>query len=283
MPDLAPKQSNWEDDDDENGFPAPLVTNNTDGTKTVISYRINPETGKKVKVTQKIKTTVVTEHVNPAVATRKRWSKFGFEKDSAPGPNFKTTSVGENMGLKFVIGWKESEDKKAAEEEKKNTPKVHSITCRKCGGDHFTRSCPYSDRLNVPDVASETSNSTTPRTATPEPTASKHAVYVPPHLKNRANRGEGERMSSFRDRDDSATLRVSNINEYATDEDLGRLFERYGRIQRLNLVKERETGRPMGYAFISYYKVEDAERARQRLNGHGFENLILRVEFSKKT
>ncbi|KAJ8099498.1 eukaryotic translation initiation factor 3 subunit G-domain-containing protein [Lipomyces tetrasporus] len=293
MPDLASKPSttNWADDDDDSGFPAPLVTSNPDGTKTVISYRVNPDTGKKVKVTQKIKTTVVKERVNPSVAERKRWAKFGLERGSRPGPDVKTTSVGENTPLKLIVGWKESKEEKV-EISKAEAAKVKAITCRTCGGEHFTSRCPYKDRLPTADVAAD-SNASTPRTATPEPSAAAapttgpaKSAYVPPHLRRTGasgGRGEGEKMTSYRDRDDSATLRVSNIGEDVTEDDLGRLFERFGRIQRLYLAKDRETNRSKGYAFISYYDVNNATRACERMNGRGFENLILRVEFSRKT
>ena len=36
-----------------------------------------------------------------------------------------------------------------------------------------------------------------------------------------------------------------------------------------------------GFAFISYYNRDDAQRAMDNLNGYGYDHLILRVEFSK--
>lgn len=89
-------------------------------------------------------------------------------------------------------------------------------------------------------------------------------------------------MGTYRDRDDSTTLRVSNIGEDAEERDLGLLFERFGRIQRLYLAKDRNTGSSKGYAFISYYNLEDAKNACARLDGFGFQNLILRVEFAQR-
>ncbi|KAK9469292.1 eukaryotic translation initiation factor 3 subunit G-domain-containing protein [Lipomyces arxii] len=288
MPDITLKTStNWADDDDDNGLPAPLETLNPDGTKTVISYRINPETGKKVKVTQKVKTTIVKERVNPDVAERKRWAKFGLERGSRPGPNVKTTSVGENTPLKLIVEWKESKED-SVEVDKKETQKSSNITCRTCGGAHFTSRCPYKDKLSTSDVAA--GDSTTPQSSTPEPAAAPSSgplksTYVAPHLRgaNGGGRGDGERMGGYRDRDDSATLRVSNIGEDVTESDLGRLFERFGKIQRLYLAKEKDTNRSKGYAFISYFDIPSAQKACQKLDGFGFENLILRVEFSKKT
>ncbi|KAK9450067.1 eukaryotic translation initiation factor 3 subunit G-domain-containing protein [Limtongia smithiae] len=293
MADLARKQptSNWADDDDDNELPAPLITTNPDGTKTVISFRINPETGNKVKVTQRIKMTVVKERVNPLIAERKRWTKFGLERGPRQGPDMKTTSLGENAPLKLFVGWKESK-----EEEVKvsavETNKSKTIVCRNCHGEHFTSRCPFKDRFPSSDVASDSAVSSPGGAGTPEPTsaapssgAGGRSTYVPPHMRRGADsRGEGERMGGgmMRERDDSATLRVSNLGEDVEENDLGRLFERFGRIQRLYLAKDKDTGRTKGYAFIGFYNVMDAKRACDRLNGYGFQNLILSVEFSKR-
>ncbi|KAK7205477.1 eukaryotic translation initiation factor 3 subunit G [Myxozyma melibiosi] len=292
MPDIATKPSttNWADDDDDNGFPAPLVTVNPDGTKTVISYRVN-EAGKKVKVTQKIKTTTQKETVNPDVAARKRWAKFGLERGSRPGPDAATTSVGENTPLKLIIGWKESKEEEVKVSAKESA-KAKAITCRTCGGEHFTSRCPYKDRLPSADVVVD-SATPSPRAGTPEPAAAASSgssralksAYVPPHLRNRgsgAPMGEGEKMGGYKERDDSTTLRVSNIGEDAEEHDLELLFGRFGRLQRIFLAKDRDTGRSKGFAFISYTTIKDAQDACNRLNGYGFQNLILRVEFSQR-
>ena len=36
--------------------------------------------------------------------------------------------------------------------------------------------------------------------------------------------------------------------------------------------------RSKGFAFITYYNREDAQRAIDRLNGHGYDNLIMKVD-----
>lgn len=55
---------------------APVITESTDanGITTVIEIRLNDE-GKKVKITRKIKKTLVRTLVNHVVAERKSWSK----------------------------------------------------------------------------------------------------------------------------------------------------------------------------------------------------------------
>lgn len=43
----------------------------------------------------------MTEHVNKAVAQRKKWAKFGEEQGNKPGPDLSTTTIGENIPLKL--------------------------------------------------------------------------------------------------------------------------------------------------------------------------------------
>ena len=77
----------WADDDDledSNELPQPTTTTNKDGTKTIITWRLNDD-GKKVKTTRRIRFTTVKEVVNPRVAERKSWSKFGLSQKDAAG------------------------------------------------------------------------------------------------------------------------------------------------------------------------------------------------------
>jgi hypothetical protein len=77
----------------DTALPEPSQTQNKDGTITRISWKINDD-GKKVKLTQRIRITTHKEVVNPRVAERKSWSKFGLSAKDAPGPATDTTSVG---------------------------------------------------------------------------------------------------------------------------------------------------------------------------------------------
>jgi hypothetical protein len=98
--------------------------------------------------------------------------------------------------------------------------------------------------------------------------------YVPPHLRGRA--GAGEKMGGKFDRDDSATLRVTNVSEFAEEQDLRDMFSRYGHVTRVFLAKDRETGRAKGFAFVSYADRTDAAKACEKMDGCKF---TLRVGF----
>merc|ERR1712230_106819 len=96
----AAARADWADDEDlddtTNELPASTTTTNKDGTKTIVSWRFNDD-GKKVKTTRRIRFTVHKEVVNPRVAERKQWSKFGLSAKDGSGPATGTTSVGENI------------------------------------------------------------------------------------------------------------------------------------------------------------------------------------------
>jgi len=107
--------------------------------------------------------------------------------------------------------------------------------------------------------------------------------YVPPHLRNRAGgAAAGEKMGGKYERDDLATLRVTNVSEFAEEGDLRDMFSRHGHVTRVFLAKDRETGRAKGFAFVSFADRSDAARACEKLDGHGFGHLIMKVEFAKK-
>ena len=68
----------------------------------------------------------------------------------------------------------------------------------------------------------------------------------------------------------------------STDEqDLMDLFRRFGHTSRTFLARDPVTHRSRGFAFVSYTRKEDAQKALDTLNGRGFNNLILRVEWAK--
>ena len=80
------------------------------------------------------------------------------------------------------------------------------------------------------------------------------------------------------------TIRVSNLTKAVTEADLRELFERFGRIHRVSLpsiTKPDGSKEPKGVAFIAYYKHEEAQEAFDKLQNHGYDHLILKLEWAK--
>ncbi|KAJ5655281.1 hypothetical protein N7507_007231 [Penicillium longicatenatum] len=276
-------RADWADDeefDDPSALPAQEVITNKDGTKTVISYRFNDD-NKKVKVTRRIKTTTVREHVNPQVAERRSWPKFG----TPPGPTFDTTSVGENMVFRPSINWKaqakEAEKDGGEKGSMKDQLKDKKVKCRICSGEHFTARCPFKDTMAPVEEATGGAGVDADDKEAGGLGAGKSS-YVPPHMRNGGAAG-GEKMGGRFEKDDLATLRVTNVSELAEEQELRDLFERFGRVTRVFLARDRETQRAKGFAFISYADRGDAASACEKLDGFGYRHLILHVEFAKRS
>lgn len=57
------------------------------------------------------------------------------------------------------------------------------------------------------------------------------------------------------------------VSEFAEENDLREIFERFGRVTRVFLAKDRETGRAKGFAFISFQERTDAAKACEKIDG----------------
>merc|ERR1711972_718485 len=91
----------------------------------------------------------------------------------------------------------------------------------------------------------------------------------------------GESMNDRRKTEDTAAIRVSNLSESTQEADLQELFKPFGHIARIYLSKDKVTGEYRGFAFVHYYKKDDATKAIATLNGFGYDHLILNVEWAK--
>jgi RNA recognition motif-containing protein len=63
---------------------------------------------------------------------------------------------------------------------------------------------------------------------------------------------------------------VGNLSYDATDTDLRELFEAQGTVTDVFIVKDRESGRPRGFAFVSMETPEEMNAAIEALNGEEF-------------
>jgi RNA recognition motif-containing protein len=63
-------------------------------------------------------------------------------------------------------------------------------------------------------------------------------------------------------------LFVGNLSFNVTEDQLRTLFEEGGRqVERINIVVDRDTGRPRGFGFVDMGSEADAQAAIQALNG----------------
>jgi len=278
------------------------------GIKTLTEYKFN-EDGKKVKVVRTFK--IEKRKVAKSIATRKSsWKKFGASKNDKPGPDPATTIPSEEIYMQFVSakdGDAGAASAAAQDDDPMNKLKGQKIVqCRVCKGDHWTTKCPYKDKLAPIEeklTEAELENSAKESTPTgpgagaapkpaPAPAGSAPGKYVPPSLRGKEKGGSAERgggggsgggesMPSNRNRDEAATIRVSNLPEDIRESDLQELFRSFGGIARIYLAKDKVTHQPKGFAFINFHKREDAAKAIAGVSGYGYDHLILNVEWAK--
>jgi RNA recognition motif-containing protein len=62
------------------------------------------------------------------------------------------------------------------------------------------------------------------------------------------------------------SIYVGNLSYTATEDDLREAFSQYGKVSSVNIVKDRETGRPRGFAFVEMADGREAATAIQELN-----------------
>ena len=75
----------------------------------------------------------------------------------------------------------------------------------------------------------------------------------------------------------STKLFVGNLSFNATQEQLQDLFGAHGPVQEVDVIKDKFSGRPRGFAFVTMEPKEGADAAVQALNGKEIDGRALTV------
>ncbi len=70
---------------------------------------------------------------------------------------------------------------------------------------------------------------------------------------------------------------VGNLSFQTTQDDLNSIFSQYGAVERVNVVTDRTTGQPRGFAFVEMSTRSEAETAISSLNGTDLHGRTLNV------
>lgn len=288
-----------EDDDDEvgdaaaktNGGAARFETQaDENGIKMVIEYK--ERDGKTYKVTKRVKQTIMTKWTNRAIEERKELPKFGKVLTNDPKEEeMHVKHMDENVYVEFsrktvTLAAKDDVEEKFFDES--------IATCESLFKERKVWTDVNRDKQAEKDVdptgirglmdQTKIEASTTTEAGAAAANAANPSRYVPPSLRGKdgaaTGKGDGKGGKDFQQQQE-ASLRITNLSEDAKEGDLQELFGQFGRLQRVYLAKDRDTGCSRGFAFVTYYNRVDAELAITKLHGHGYDNLIMQVSFAK--
>ena len=74
------------------------------------------------------------------------------------------------------------------------------------------------------------------------------------------------------------SIYVGNLAHSATEEDLRQAFGQHGEVSEVKIVKDRETGRPRGFAFVEMPDGTAAATAIKELNLHEIDGRSITVD-----
>jgi RNA recognition motif-containing protein len=78
-----------------------------------------------------------------------------------------------------------------------------------------------------------------------------------------------------------AKLYVGNLAYSATEDDLQAYFAQAGTVKSVTVVKDRNTGRARGFAFVEMATEEEAQKAISMLNGSTFLERAITVNLAR--
>lgn len=70
---------------------------------------------------------------------------------------------------------------------------------------------------------------------------------------------------------------VGNLSFHTDEESLRQTFAQFGQVDNVNIIRDRDTGQPRGFAFVEMSNDSEADTAMQQLNGSALDGRNLTV------
>lgn len=95
-----------------------------------------------------------------------------------------------------------------------------------------------------------------------------------------ASSGNGDEAAAVHD-DTKTNLIVNYLPQNMTQDEVRSLFGSIGELESCKLIRNKATGQSLGYAFVNYLGVEEAEKAIDTLNGLRLQNKTIKVSYAR--
>ncbi len=80
----------------------------------------------------------------------------------------------------------------------------------------------------------------------------------------------------------SAKLYVGNLSYDTTEATVRAAFEAHGEVTSVNLITDRDTGRPKGFGFVEMGSADEAQKAKSALDGTEMDGRTVKVDVAKE-
>src|SRR5665647_1673430 len=80
----------------------------------------------------------------------------------------------------------------------------------------------------------------------------------------------------------SAKLYVGNLSYETSEASIRTAFEAHGEVASVNLITDRDSGRPKGFGFVEMGSAEEAQTAKGALDGTQMDGRALKVDVAKE-
>jgi len=80
----------------------------------------------------------------------------------------------------------------------------------------------------------------------------------------------------------SAKLYVGNLSYDTSEASIRTAFEAHGEVSSVNLITDRDSGRPKGFGFVEMGSADEAQKAKGALDGTQMDGRALKVDVAKE-
>jgi len=81
---------------------------------------------------------------------------------------------------------------------------------------------------------------------------------------------------------DEGKLFIGGLSFETNEESLAAAFGKYGTIEKVDVIRDKETGRSRGFGFVKYDNADDAKDALEAMNGKTLDGRAIRVDEAGK-